>query len=299
MTSRDQVTFTLRARSAGDDLRPGTLIASPKGGVVYLILEVWRVRRAGDHRRGLRFVCRRLSRTEVPGGAEVLPWPRDPRAPRNSCAGQRKHQSADSPPPQAIRQSRIEERAEQLARARRVGRDAGLVKYSDYGPGIRLGPVRAHDGAMLREADVVVGDAPDPHAPKRTVRRARRTDHLLALLREGTIDQRQTDAGELLRNAIERAQRSLPATSRSEVHVAPWDRTAISEQKLKAQRHVDSALAALDESVTPAVLWVLNGRTIRGYAEFWHMRHTTAAELLRRGLDALADHYKLAMPRTA
>jgi hypothetical protein len=52
----------------------------------------------------------------------------------------------------------------------------------------------------------VVGDAPDPHAPKRTIRRARRTDHLLVLLREGTIDQRQADAGEMLRNAMERSR---------------------------------------------------------------------------------------------
>jgi hypothetical protein len=57
--------------------------------------------------------------------------------------------------------------------------------------------------------------------------------------------------------------------------------------------------AALDESVIPAVLWVLNGGTIRGYAEFWHARHTKAAELLCRGLAALADHYRIAVPRAA
>jgi hypothetical protein len=119
------------------------------------------------------------------------------------------------------------------------------------------------------------------------------------LLREGTIDWRQADAGELLRNAMERAQCSLPATSRSEVYVAPWNRTAILEQQLKAQRHVRSALAALDEAVTPAVLWVLNGRTIRGDPEFWHVRHTRAAELLRRGLGALADHFGLVLTRDA
>ena len=209
MTNRDQLTLTLRAKCTSDDLPPGTLIASAKGRVVYQILEVWRVRRAGNQRCALRLVLSRLEHAEVPEGAEVLPWPRDPRALRNIRAGRRKHQSADSAPPQAILQSKIEERAEQLARARRVGWDAGLVKYSDYGPGIRLGPVRAHDGAMLREADVIVGDAPDLYAPKRTIRRARRTDHLLVLLREGTIDQRQADAGEMLRNAMEWSQRSM------------------------------------------------------------------------------------------
>jgi hypothetical protein len=51
--------------------------------------------------------------------------------------------------------------------------------------------------------------------------------------------------------------------------------------------------------VTPAVLWIVLGGTIRGYAAFARVRHTTAAELLRRGLGALADHYKLAMPTAA
>ena len=128
MTKRDQLQLTLRAKCASDYLLPGTLMASPKGRVVYRVLEVWRVRRAGDQRYALRLVCKRPGRSEVPKGAVVLPWPCEP---RNSRAGQRKHQSANSAPPQAIRQSRIEERAERLARARRVGRDAGLVKYSD------------------------------------------------------------------------------------------------------------------------------------------------------------------------
>ena len=145
-----------------------------------------------------------------------------------------------------------------------------------------------------------MGDAPDPHIPKRTIRRARRTDHLLVLLREGTIDQRQADAGEMLRNAMERSQRSMPVTPRSEGHVAPWDRTAISEQQLKAGCHVRRALAALDDVTRPGVLCILrDGWTIRDYAAFAHVRHTTAAKLLCRGLGALADHYELVMPRTA
>ena len=56
----------------------------------------------------------------------------------------------------------------------------------------------------------------------------------------------------------------------------------------------------LDNVVAPAVLCIVrDGGTIRGYAAFAHVRHTTAAELLRRGLGALADHYRLAMPRAA
>ena len=60
------------------------------------------------------------------------------------------------------------------------------------------------------------------------------------------------------------------------------------------------AVAAVDNVVVPAAKWILrDGGTIRGYAAFAHVRHATVANLLRRGLGALADHYKLARPRAA
>jgi hypothetical protein len=323
MTKRDQLTLTLRARCPSDDLTPGTLMASPKGRVVYRIVEVTHVRRAGEQGYRVRIICARVSRAEVPEGATLLPWPRDQRAPHgHRRAGDRQSVSADpgpSEPPKAriarirakapillglvtepIRQAKAAAEAAQLARARRVGRDLGVVNRSDYGPGIRLESMRARDGALLRDADVTVADTPDPDAPKVTLRRARRADPLAVLLREGTIDRRQADGGELLRNAIERSQPSLPGMFRSEVHVAPQDRVAISERQLKAGRCVRRALAVLDNVVAPAVLWIVrDGGTVGGYAAFAHVRHSTVVKLLRRGLGALADHYKLARPRAA
>jgi hypothetical protein len=322
MTNRDRLTITLRARWSGDDPTQGALLASPKGRVVYLILEVWRVRRAGDHRHGFRLVCARLSPAEVPEGAEVLPWPRDPLAPCGSRTADRRRVSADPGPPEPpaarlarirakapillglvtepIRQAKAAADTAQLARARRVGRDLGVVNRSDYGPGIRLEAICARDGALLREADVTVADTPDPDAPKVTRRRARRTDPLAVLIQVGTINAREREAGEKLRNAIERSQPSLPGMFRSEVHIAPQDRVAISERQLKAGRCVRRALAVLDNVVAPAVLWIVrDGGTVGGYAAFAHVRHSTVANLLRRGLGTLADHYKLARPRAA
>jgi hypothetical protein len=226
MTKRDQVTLMLRARCSGVDLTPGTLIASPNGGFVYSILEAWRVRRAGDQRYALRLVCRRLSRAEVPEGADVLPWPRDPRAPRGShriadrpclssdpgplkAAGARLHGIPTKDPlllalaTDPIRRAKAAAETAQLARARRVGRDLGVVNRSDYGHGIRLVPTVGPCGTILREADVEVVDAPDPHVPKVTLRRARRTDPLEVLKRVGTINAREREAGEKLRDAIE------------------------------------------------------------------------------------------------
>ena len=187
----------------------------------------------------------------------------------------------------------------QLARARRVGRDLGVVDRSDYGHGIRLARIRGSGGAILREADVVVDDETDPRRPNVTLRRARRTDPLAVLIQAGTINAREREAGEKLRNAIERSEASLPGISRSEVHVAPWYRSTISERQLAACPDVRRAVAALDNVVAEAVLWMLHGGTIGSYAAFAHVRHTTAAEQLRRRLGALADHYKLARPRAA
>jgi DNA-directed RNA polymerase specialized sigma24 family protein len=152
----------------------------------------------------------------------------------------------------------------------------------------------------LRDADVTVADTPDPDAPKVTRRRARRTDPLAVLIQAGTINAREREAGEKLRGAIERSQPSLPGMFRSEVHVAPQDRVSISERQLMAGCHVRRALAALDDVARPAVLCIVrDGGTIRDYAAFAHVGHTTVANLLRRGLGALADHYKLARPRAA
>ena len=108
-----------------------------------------------------------------------------------------------------IRHAKAAAEAAQLARSRRVGRDLGVVNRSDYGHGIRLVPIRGPSG-VIAQADVVVDDAPDPDMPNITVRRARRTDPLEVLRREGTINARASEAGEKLRDAIERSQSSLP-----------------------------------------------------------------------------------------
>ena len=73
------------------------------------------------------------------------------RSPSRAGAGER-----TNPPGAAV------EEAAQLARARRVGRELSVVNRSDYGPGIRLAPVRGLGGAVLCDADVVVDDGTDP-----------------------------------------------------------------------------------------------------------------------------------------
>ena len=281
-------------------------MASPKGRVVYRVLEVWRVRRAGDQRHALRLVCRRLSRAEVPEGAAVLPWPRDPRAPRLGPAappdGQAVNPDPGEPPAALIARIRAARAADELARiarAARVGRDDGVQHGRDYGPGLRLRPARGRRrGERLREADVEIEDGPDPAQPDNTVRRARRSDPFVALLRARSITAREFDAAELLRDELQSAQPSIPCTGQSSIHVLPFQRIGVSDRQVDAAGASRRGLAAVGVLNRAAVLSIVLGGTIRGYAAFAHVRHTTAAELLRRGLGALADHYRLAVPRT-
>jgi hypothetical protein len=252
----------------------------------------------------------------VPEDAEVLPWPRDPRAPRGSRRTARPQRpSADPGPPEPatprldrirtkaplllklatepIHQAKAAADAAQLARARRVGRDLGVVNRSDYGHGIRLGPIRAHNGVLLRDADVVVADASDPHAPKVTIRRARRTDPLVVLFHAGTIDQYHVDAGELLRAEMESSMGPMAGTARSEIHVAPFLRAQFPDRHIASANTVRRARAAIGAPSLPAVDWVLLGGPITAYAEHVGMRRTRAAVLVRDGLERLARHFGL------
>ena len=100
----------------------------------------------------------------------MLPWLRDPRAPRGSRRAADRQRSRSRPTePKAARIARVRAKAPillalatepigqtkaaseaaQLARARRVGRDLGVVNHSDYGHGVRLAPVRGPGGGIL------------------------------------------------------------------------------------------------------------------------------------------------------
>ena len=192
-----------------------------------------------------------------------------------------------------ILKSKVASGVTRLGRARRVGRDQGVVDRSDYGHGIRLKSIRTRDGDVLREADVTVEDAPDPNAPRTTVRRARRTDSLMVLYRAGTIEAHHLDAGEMLRAQMEASSPSMPGMVRSEVHVAPFLRSTVSDRQLRACSKVRSAIVALG-ATRSVVEWILLNGTIGGYARHTQIRHTTAAGLLRDGLDRLARHFDLA-----
>ncbi len=203
MNKRDQLTLVLRARYSGNEPAVGALMTSPKGRVVFRVLEVRRVRRAGDQGYRIRIVCARLGRFEAPEDAVLLPWCVDPRAPgtrrlAGSTDDQPTNPNPDEPPAALIARICSARAADDLAKVSRaapVGSNDGVRHGRDYGPELRLRPARGRRrSGRLLEADVEIEDGPDPDQPNNTVRRARRSDSLVAQMRAGTITARKFDA---------------------------------------------------------------------------------------------------------
>jgi hypothetical protein len=311
------ITITLRARSTGDDLTAGMLMASAKGRAVYRIVQVTRTRRVGGPEGyRLRLVCERLSRSDVPEGATIMPWCRDQRAPRQARrVAIRPRLSADPGPPEpaaariarirakapllfgvaiaVIRDARRADELAQLARAARVGVDTGRQHGRDYGPGIRLEPIRGRrrcDGE-LRAADVEIESAADPDRPTQILRRARRSDPLVKLQRAGTVTGRGVEAIEFLRGDLEAAQASIPSGGQSDVHMPAHQRIGITDFQVNACTAVRRAVEAVKPINRQVVLWIACGGTIAAYAAYAHLHHVMTAAQLKAGAGELADHY--------
>ena len=161
----------------------------------------------------------------------------------------------------------------------------------DYGPAIRMRSIRARGGALLREADVVVEEGPDPARPNSTVRRARRSDPLAVLLRAGTLQAREFDAAELLRSQVEASRASIPCGGQAAIHLSPHQRVAIGDVHVVNATRARRAIAAIAAVNRPATLWLVLGGTLSGFEAMARLRHGVAAQRLQAGLSALVDHY--------
>ncbi len=268
--------LTLRARWHRTEPHAGQLMASQSGRVVYLIVAVTKVQRAGDpggHR--FRLVCRRLRKAEVPIGSTVLPWlptsnprRRSPPAPRRPTA------PMQIVPPEPVPHAVLE-------------RPEG---ERDIGPQIQHLAVKDRSGRVLRAVSVTVGDGVDPGRPNHTVRRARRSDPLQVLYHAGTVSGRGLDAGDMLRDHMERTEPNLSG-ARTEIHVAAFLRATINDKQLRAAWEVRRAFLALTRSQRVAVAWVCCGGTVEGLQAYRRLRRATVAEDVRTGLEALADFF--------
>jgi hypothetical protein len=230
----------------------------------------------------------------------LLPWCADPRAPRprrptGSTDDPTVNPNPDEPSAALIARIRAARAADELAkvvRAKRVGRDDGVQHGRDDGPGLRLRPARGRRrGERLREADVEIEDGPDPVRPNDTVRRARRSDPLVALMRARTISAREFDAAELLRDELQSAQASIPCTGQSLIHVQPFRRTGLGDRQVNAAGASRRAMAAVAVVNRAVMLWIVLGGTVEGFALYARTRRVPCGERLKAGLGELADHY--------
>jgi hypothetical protein len=286
------MTFTLRASvTATQPPDVGMLVRSPGGGAIYRILEVTRLHRAGERigKSRLRLVCARVKAAEVPTGATVHAWAWQAPAPapgRPLAAA-----TAAEPPPRAVVAARVlaaklQRQREEAARVGRVGREEHTP--GNFGPALRRRAARDRRGRLLRDADVVVVEAPDPKAPRRTLTRAMRVDPLLALRRTGGIGKREIDAAEDVRFQLECLTPSMGGGYGLAVHVSIFDRVGISSAQVAASRDLRRIEARLGR-LWPPVLWVCMGGTVLGWAEYRRQRLATASEAIRDGLHELAD----------
>jgi hypothetical protein len=252
-------------------------MASSGCRVVYRVLDVVKVRVAGEAAYRFRLTLEVLPRSDVPDGVPVHAWRwAQPAAVAPEVP---EHQEALSPPRSAPARPQRRPRPET---------DGG----ADLGPDLRRRTIRERSGQLLREPDVAVDDqAADPRHPNRRLRRAYRVDPLKALRRAGTIGPRENDAADELRLHLERVAPAMGSgMGGMVVFVAPWLRDPITDVHLRASGKLRQAAAKLGDAWRP-VLWVCLGGTVRGYAAHWRLGTHTASEHVKNGMTRLAAHF--------
>ncbi|HJZ19568.1 MAG TPA: hypothetical protein VJ226_01340, partial [Bradyrhizobium sp.] len=144
-----------------------------------------------------------------------------------------------------LRAAKAETLADQAQRISRMGRDnLGIVNGQNFGHSVRQTAIYSHNGELLRAADVEIVDAGDVRNPNSILRRARRTDPLETLMRVGTINGRDYEAGEILRQDLERQGAKLPAGTMPARPSPPWNRVGVNDAQREAMFAVREALDA-------------------------------------------------------
>lgn len=197
------------------------------------------------------------------------------------------------------------------AMSKRTRRRSEPARY-DHGPEHRFRAIHATDGTVLRPADLVVVDAPDPAAPKSsgTIRRARVRDPVRAMVAAGA-PYRILLAAERFRLDIEQAAAyRAPSQLRPRITVAQMNHSTTGREPpsaLMAKERAERAWKAIGLTHSGIVSWCVVPKaaseghtfgTLDGYAECKGMRRQRASDLLAEALSRLADHYNLGHPET-
>jgi hypothetical protein len=144
---------------------------------------------------------------------------------------------------------------------------------------------------IAREDIEIDHDARDPDKPGRRIVRARRADPMHTLLKLGSVSKRQYDAMEALRGSIENSLPALGGAAQSEVHAAPWDRVAVTDQSVAACATIREVMAAVLRQDRLVLAWMAGGGTMSGYVLYAKIQRQRAVKGLRAALDAVATFY--------
>lgn len=156
----------------------------------------------------------------------------------------------------------------------------------------RRGKRVAHKATFGGMTGVIAEVVADPDCPRRSVRRARRVDPVLALLASGALTIRQAMACEQLRGDLEAAVPRLPAAAAAApIHAAPWARAVMADRQVGAWQRARQALDGLTPWQRQAVLWLALGGSMDGFVAQYRCCRLRALRGAASGLEILDGHY--------
>ena len=167
-----------------------------------------------------------------------------------------------------------------------------MTPITDYGPAVTRddrGAIHVLRGA----AEIEIVDRPDPDAPQRTVRGARRYDALDDMRRRGSISESELVAAERFRTDCAQAAGARGgfdgAGGRTGFNPSSY---GPSDAQIDAQTRARKAWQAIGMTASGVMAWVLLGNaSLRSYVAGNNVSKGAASKSLRDGLARLADHY--------
>jgi hypothetical protein len=162
----------------------------------------------------------------------------------------------------------------------------------DYGPSLRLsrdGRMKSFGGA----AEIAVGYRDDPSVTdhRQIVRGARRRDVLNDLEARHVITKRMRDAAERF---LEDCSIACGSSGFDELGMpsVSGPRSGLPERQVKAITRINVVRHLLGLNSGNVLWWVVfENNSVDAWEKRFRQRHGTGSDLLRRGLDALDEHY--------
>jgi hypothetical protein len=179
------------------------------------------------------------------------------------------------------------------ARHPRVPTVAIVTGEADYGPGLH----RAKSGRLTNwggaaQVEVEYRDDPSVTDHRRPVRGSRRRHALFELLQHRVISKTMFDAAQQFLDDCSIASGGSSADIGGMPYVS-GPRTGLPERQVNAITRINEVRHLLGLNDGTIFWWVVfNNGALDAYEARHRLRKGTAADLLRKGLDALEQHYR-------